>query len=348
MGMSMGLIGAGGALAGLFGGGGANSVQLPPQFNMPNMGGAAQNAYGGIGNLDQYTQLGSSMMPYAQNTFQGLYNNPYAGGAQAGANTASGLGMNAALGAYGAGGNLMGAGMMALPAAGQIMQTGFDPQQALYNRTAQQTQDQSLAGLAATGMATSPYGAGVEGQTMANFNIDWQNQQLGRQATAAGAAGGLLGAGGNAINMGAGIMNTAPGQYAGAAAMPYATSMGIGGGQNQAIQSMLGLGQGAQGLANTQIQDYLAYLGVGNQAGGVANQQAALALQQQNQGFNQNMQLGNMLGRSIYGIGQGYGGGGFGGSPLFQNMFGGGVNYNPGYAAGAPAAYAQYGASGYY
>src|SRR5258708_10034458 len=210
MGFTSGLIGAGGALAGLFGGGGASSVPLPPTFNMPNMGGAANSAYGGIGNLGQYTSMASSAMPYAQNTFQNLYNNPYAGGMQQGAGVASGLGQNAAMGAYGAGGQLMGAGQQLLPWGQQIMNTGFDPQQALYHRTQQQTQDQTRAGLEARGLDSSPYGAGVEGQTMANFNIDWQNQQLQRQAAAAGAAGGLYGQAGQGINTGAGIQNQAP------------------------------------------------------------------------------------------------------------------------------------------
>src|SRR5258708_23118892 len=104
---------------------------------------------------------------------------------QQGAGVASGLGQNAAMGAYGAGGQLMGAGQQLLPWGQQIMNTGFDPQQALYHRTQQQTQDQTRAGLEARGLDSSPYGAGVEGQTMANFNIDWQNQQLQRQAPAA-------------------------------------------------------------------------------------------------------------------------------------------------------------------
>src|SRR5258708_36165262 len=110
---------------------------------------------------------------------------------QQGAGVASGLGQNAAMGAYGAGGQLMGAGQQLLPWGQQIMNTGFDPQQALYHRTQQQTQDQTRAGLEARGLDSSPYGAGVEGQTMANFNIDWQNQQLQRHAAAAGAARGL-------------------------------------------------------------------------------------------------------------------------------------------------------------
>lgn len=304
MGLTSGLIGLGGAAAGLFGGGGAGNVQLPPQFNMPNMGGAASNAFSGIQNLGQYTNLASSSMPFAQNTFQNLYNNPYAGGFQGAAGQAAGMGQNAAVGAYGGGANLMGAGQNLLPGAQQIMNTAFDPQQALYNRTLAQTTDQTRAGLETRGLATTPYGAGVEAGALNNFNIDWQNQQLQRQALGANAAGGLVGAGGNAINMGAGIMNQAPGQYLQASAYPYSTFSQIGGGQNQALQNYLGFGQQAQGIANAPVTDYLSYLQTGNSANQVANQQAQLALNQQQQQFQQNMLYGQMLGGSMYGIGR--------------------------------------------
>ena len=66
--------------------------------------------------------------------------------------------------------------------AGQIMQTAFDPQQALYGRTQQQVGDQINAGQAQRGLGNSAVGAAEYGQGMSNFNIDWQNQQLARQA----------------------------------------------------------------------------------------------------------------------------------------------------------------------
>ena len=67
--------------------------------------------------------------------------------------------------------------------ANQIMQTAFDPQQALYGRTQQQVGDQINAGQAQRGLGNSAVGAAEYGQGMSNFNIDWQNQQLQRQAT---------------------------------------------------------------------------------------------------------------------------------------------------------------------
>jgi len=117
-------------------------------------------------------------------------------------------------------GQAFGAGASILPYMNPVLASGFDPQNALYNRTAQQVQDQTRAAEAARGVATTPYGAGVEGQTMSNFNIDWQNQQLQRQAQAAGAASDILGAGmgafgtgGQLAGQGGNLMSTAGGLY---------------------------------------------------------------------------------------------------------------------------------------
>jgi hypothetical protein len=321
MGISAGIMGIGGALSGMFGGNSASNVQLPPMFNMPNMSGAAGGAYSGIQGLGQYTGMANSTLGNAASTYGNLYNSPYAGMAQSGANTAAGMGMNAATGAYNAGGALTGAGVGLLPGASAIMQAGFDPQQALYNQTYGQVSNQANAQNAASGLSMTPYGASVAGSDLSNFNINWQNQQLQREATAAGAAGGLVNQAGGAINTGTGIMNAAPGQYATAAGMPYTTQQGIGNQQNQAISQYLGLGSSAQGLSNQQISDYLSYLQTGNQAGSVANQTAQLGLQQQQQGFNQNMQLGQALGTGLYGVGKGFSGN-MSGSPLFSSAFG--------------------------
>lgn len=75
-----------------------------------------------------------------------------------------------------------------LSGANAVMNTAFDPQNALYNRTQQQLQDQVRVGQAARGITSSPYGAGLENQAMSNFDIDWQNAQLGRQTQGLGAA----------------------------------------------------------------------------------------------------------------------------------------------------------------
>lgn len=279
----------------------ASNVQLPPQQSL-NIGPTSNAAFSGIGDLSNtYSGLGGSVLPFAQQTAGNLYNNPYASQAQSGANLASGIGANAALTGYGTGAGLIdtgqgvtGAGMGLLPYAQPILQAGFDPQNALYNRTLQQVQDQSNVNNAMAGVATSPYGAGLTNQATGNFNIDWQNNLLNRMSTAAGAAGGLTSAGAGAANTGAGItgqgvgmMNQAPSQLVQSATIPYATYSDIGTGQNQALSQLLGLGTSGANLSNLPISDLISLLGAQNSANSVANQQAQTALNQSNLGFNQ-------------------------------------------------------------
>jgi hypothetical protein len=137
--------------------------------------------------LQQIGATGQGLSGAAPGFAQGML-----GTAQQGANIgALGGGLTGAAPGFAQGALGTNAGLAA--AQQQILQSGMDPQSALYNRTAQQTLDQQNAINAMSGVGTSPYGAGVAGQTMANFNIDWQNQQLQRQAQAAQAASSLAG-----------------------------------------------------------------------------------------------------------------------------------------------------------
>ncbi len=90
-----------------------------------------------------------------------------------------------------------------------IQSQAFDPQNALYQRTMQQLQDQTRAGLEARGLGMDPFGAGVEGSTMSNFNIDWQNQQLQRETQGAQAIGSLAQEGAGLQQSGAQLQNQA-------------------------------------------------------------------------------------------------------------------------------------------
>lgn len=131
-----------------------------------------------------------------------------AAGAQAGAN-------------FGQAGNMRAGANTLQTGAGQVLNTAFDPQNALYNRTAQQLQDQVRVGEAARGITMSPYGAGVEGKAMSDFNIDWQNAQLGRQTAGLGAAGTATNSAGTANTTGANIGQQGVQQTAAVGGMPY-------------------------------------------------------------------------------------------------------------------------------
>ncbi len=132
----------------------------------------------GITNMSNMAQGGAANLMGDTGALMGAVNNPAYG--QAGQ-----LGSQLAPTYAGAIPGVMGA-------AGSIMNTAFDPQSSLYNRTAQQTQDQLGAFSGGRGTSGSPYSAGIASDALNNFNIDWQNNQLNRQVTGAQGASGLL------------------------------------------------------------------------------------------------------------------------------------------------------------
>jgi hypothetical protein len=101
---------------------------------------------------------------------------------------------------------------------------------------------------------------------MSNFDIDWQNQQLARQAQAAGAAGQAAGTAGNlygqagqSANTAAGLYGTAPSLLSSTSQMPSNVYTGQIG---QVLQALQARNQGA----NQGIAGYGSLLGSGGQA----------------------------------------------------------------------------------
>jgi len=74
-----------------------------------------------------------------------------------------------------------------------LVQSGYDPQSALYNQQLQTATDTSKAQSAAAGLAGSPFAAGQASDAATNFNLNWQNQQQARQLAGATGIEGLLG-----------------------------------------------------------------------------------------------------------------------------------------------------------
>jgi hypothetical protein len=176
----------------------------------------------------------------------GFEQNPYYGNMQSAANMGGQFAGQQGQANMGQAGMLQGG-------AGAVMNTAFDPQQGLYDRTARQLQDQIRVGQAARGITSSPYGSGLEDQAMSNFNIDWQNAQLGRQVQGLGAAGTAGTQAGNIGQMGVGQT-----QMAGQA--PWDA-------YNQQQQS--------------NIQNWISYMNQRNIEGGLQQQNYPLQLQQQ-------------------------------------------------------------------
>lgn len=288
-----------GGLAGLFGGGGANSVQLPQQQPV-NLSGVTSNLNTMIPSLGQYNLGGQNLSTYA-GLLNSAVDNPYGGFGQGVANLFGGSGIGTSLQALANSGILGGSVPGLTGAAGSILSAGFDPQQALYNRTLQQTQDQTLANLTNSGLATTPWGQGVLGNTLGNFNIDWQNNLLNRMTTGAQGAEGLLGQAGSTAQGAFDLGSAAPSAAVSTGMLPFST-------YNTIATNPLGiLGTGAQyGITSSQIPqtqtgDWLSYLSGANSANSIANQTAGLGLQQNQMAFNQNQAFGGNIG---YGLGQ--------------------------------------------
>jgi hypothetical protein len=299
MGITLGgigaLVGGGSALAGLFGKGSNQAPPPPPPAYMPqNLSGADAGAYTGATNLSGLNSAAQTLPQYGQIT-QNLINNPYAPGAQAGSNLVGAAGIGAGL-------NLVGNAQSNLPYASQALQTGFDPQNALYAQQYQANNDAVNAGLAARGLATTPYGAGVQNTADQTFNTNWLQTALQRQATGANTASTLQGAAGTGTTTGLNAAGTG-------ALLPYSTANTIGTNQQGALNSYGAYGTGATSTAQQQIADFLQYLGLGNQTAGVNNQNYANQITAQNNQFTQQQTLGKNLGSSISGLGTAMNGG---------------------------------------
>lgn len=248
--------------------------------------GAIGSAYGGAGqgNTALGSQLQNLYSQFGQNALQNPFNMQQLGGAQ----QAGGMLQNAGQGAFGAGQNLTGTANAGLPAAMSVLNTAFDPQNDLYNRSAQKLNDQLGVYMANSGLTGSGAGAGIASDALRNFNIDWQNNQLGRQAQGLQAfnqgvysTGQNLGSGYNLQTGGAG--NVATG--AGLPATTYNAQTG------QQLGTLGQLGGGYQTAANLQTT------GLGQQAYGntygadVFNQYMLNPLETAQQGY------GNFLGQ---------------------------------------------------
>ena len=271
-------------------------------------GGGSNQSYGGAGGGSPYFYQPTGQPQQDQN-YQNLLNNMYTQGQQLPQQTLGQessivnnqvLGgqyqtpfINAAAGAGQAATNQVapmqfGAAQQLYGAGQNMLQQAGNPQSALYNQLQQQTTDQLNAANAASGVS-GPYAAGVTGMGLNNFNMDWQNQLLQRNALANQVAGqdfqGASGLGG------AGVQSLYQGGQ-----MPYGAYQQVYGNQLQALQGLQGQTTAAWQLPQMAMNNMQSYMGLGQSAG-------VNALAGQNQGFNQNLQLGQGLGYSLGSLG---------------------------------------------
>lgn len=225
----------------------------PTAYQPANQAGA-DAAY--TNNLNMNTANNQGLWNYAMPAYQSavgnVTNNPYNQQAQSGANATSVAGMGVGQGQIDRGNQMAGLNT-------GIIQAGFDPQSALKNYNYGQTINGATAGAAQSGLAGSPFGAGMVADAGNRFNMDWQAGAQGRQGQAIQQL---------ATNNGA--ANASQGQglksMEGASLLPQQTydntqqqTMAA---LNQLVQAMSSIGQTS--TANTA--GYGQYLGIGQNA----------------------------------------------------------------------------------
>lgn len=317
-------LGAVGSMSGGSGTSGGSGYYIPTGLADADQGWQnLQNQNIDFYNRSQLAQYGNTSL---QNGFNALYN--YAPYYQMAADATKNS-YNALAGDMSTQANKNWGTQQALLNAGQqTYQTALDPQNALYNRTAQQLQDQTGATNSMYGLGSSAAGAGVANQAMSNFNIDWQNQQLQRQLQglqgytgAASTAGGY----GQLANQQAALI---PQYQLASGSTPYQTAQSIAAQPGQLgntygqylNQNVYGPAQGFQGQA-------IPYMNYGQGAQAVPYQQ-----QQQNA-----QNLGSTLSSALGGLGNS--------SQMtsaFSNAFGGNNSYGAQNAMGYGATSSPY------
>lgn len=265
---------------------GGPSITTPTNYQPPGQAQAGSQYQDIVNNL--YGQItagttpGQQLGPYAQTAGVNAATNPYAGVAQTGALNAVSPGANIqAIGQTGA--NELTSG------AGQILSTGFDPQQALFSQNQNQVMQQVAAANAAAGIQGSPYGASVAGNTLGNFDINWANNQLQREATALGQAGTGYG---SAVSTGTQGINTG----VTSSAQPYSTYNTT---QSNTINDIAAAIQAANlqyTLPQQTLSDLMSYLNLGQSASSKQSQIDAQNLQN-TMGVFQG--LGNLFGSAV-------------------------------------------------
>lgn len=276
-----------GAISNLVGGSGSSSPTNQsyggnPGAYIPTAQPQADTLYQGVFNqLQPYaSQLPGEVIPGYQAYASNIQNNPYAGGALTGAQNIANTGQTLSGTQFGYAGQLANLG-------NQVATTAFDPQSALYNQLQNQTTQQAAAANATSGVQ-GPYAAGTIDQSLQNFNIGWQNQQLARQVQGEQTAGQAYAGASTLGTAGLGSLSTTYN-------VPYSTYLSQQQGDLGALSSLTGGYSAAFGPDQSLANLLQSYLGLGQTATGLA--QAG-----QQQGFNQDQVIGNQLGQGLSGL----------------------------------------------
>lgn len=209
-------------------------------------------------------------------------------------------------------------GDLSLPYSSSILNTGFDPENALRAREEQRLSDSTSAALSRSGVANTPYGQGVLGETMKNFGLDWQDRALGRMNQATTGYGNLVSGAGRAYAGGAEQANSGLGTILNTASIPYQTMLGQAQNSMGAIQNLANFGMQGWNLPQSALNNVMGLMGqqrgqLGLGLGAAQNaanynlQAANYGLNSNAQNFNQNQIYGANLGQGIAGLTRGLG-----------------------------------------
>jgi hypothetical protein len=268
------------------------------QSFMQELGNLSMNGLSAFGGQSPFASTYPGIAQAAGN----IVNNPFQGQAIAGAQQAS------AIGGAGANADAQGAGVLGT-AAGDVLNTAFDPQNALFNRTQQQALDQSSVANSMAGIGSTPYGASVTGTNLGNFDVNWQAKQLANQQGGLGAAQAGFGEAGNLYNAGTNLATQA-------GAAPYNAYNQIQSNDIAALTNQNTVGNTAYNEPNQLMSSLMQYLGVGQNAALAANTV-------QNTQFGQSSQIGQGI-AGLLGLGSGIGNIGSGKGSSGIGNYGGG------------------------
>jgi hypothetical protein len=245
------VIGIGSGLNSLFGHGQQGGSSSSKPYVPTGLGGADQTWQQLLQQLSGGSQgVGGAVSPNNMAAYQALMGIPTGGLTQAGNNAGAYYGslassqdlMQQALAGQG---NAIGA------AGRQLWQTALDPNNALRDQLQQQIRDASRAGTTARGIGMAPQAAGIENQDVSNFLMNWQQQQLQRQALGLQGMGQAFGQAGQDYTGASNLGTSAAGNITQSALTPYQMAV-MAAGAPFTYGGMLTQGQG--GLNNLYTQ----------------------------------------------------------------------------------------------
>lgn len=275
----------GSAVSGGFGGSSMPSYNGSSIYQPTNMAGANQDwntqEQANIAN-NPYTANNSNL----NNLLSSVWTNPYGGAAQTSANTAGGALTSTGNAQLGAANNdyVMATGDQ--NAANQVLNTAFDPQSALYKQSLQNLNDQVNANEAARGITMGGVGSQILNNADAQFNTDWQAQQLANQVQGLQAASGANVNASNINAQGGNIATQGAGNIAQGGMLPYTTYTNDIGNQLNTAAPIMGTQAQANTLNQNNIDSLLQYMGYGTKAGTAQTGAAQTALPYQTQGMS--------------------------------------------------------------